>query len=112
MFCQPTSNPFMAVGAVVVEDQVQGHGARKLLIKAAQKLQELLMAMARVTLSDDAPFDDLERGEQSDGAAPLVVMGEGAVPSWFERQAWPEMGRSREVTGHLFSLANRKKRGS
>ena len=35
MFGQPAANAFMAVSAIVVENQVQGHGTGKLLIKAA-----------------------------------------------------------------------------
>ena len=35
MFSQPAPDPLMAVGAIVIEDQVQGHGTGKLLIKAA-----------------------------------------------------------------------------
>src|ERR1017187_10151886 len=48
------------------------------------------MAMARITLSDDASFDHLERGKQGRGAVPFVVMGEGAASSGFKRQ--PRLG--------------------
>src|SRR5271156_5236614 len=48
------------------------------------------MAVARITLSDDTPFDNLERGKQGCGAMPFVVMGEGAASSRFERQ--PRLG--------------------
>lgn len=70
MFGQPAANPLMAVGAVVIEDQVRGDRAGKLLI-----------TVVRITLADDAPLNDLERDKQGGRAVTLVVMGEGAAPS-------------------------------
>ncbi len=87
MFGQPAPDSFMAMGAVVIEDQVQGHGAGKLLIQAAQKLDELLMPVARVALADDSPFDDLKCRKESGRPVALIVMSEGAAASTLERQS-------------------------
>ena len=35
MFGQPASNPFMTMGAIIIQDEVQRHVARKLLVEAA-----------------------------------------------------------------------------
>ena len=82
---QPAPDARVAVGAVVVEDQVQGFPVGKLGVEFAQELEELLMAVVLVALADHSTFDHLERGEQRGGAVPNVVMGEGAAAAGFER---------------------------
>ena len=84
---QPAPDTFVAVGPIVVEDQVQGYGIGKLLVKAAQKLKELLMAVARITLANDTPFDHLERRKQGRRAMALIVMSKGAAAPGFEGQS-------------------------
>ena len=87
MLGQPTSHAFVAVGAVVVEDQVQRHGAGKFQVQTPQKFQELLMPMSGLTFADHPALHDLERGKQGGGAVPFVVVREGATASGLERQA-------------------------
>ena len=44
------------------------------------------MAVARIALSDDAPFDHLKGRKESGRTVAFIVVGEGAAPSRFERQ--------------------------
>jgi hypothetical protein len=41
------------VRAIVIHDQMQGHGRGKLLVQAAEKFQEFLMSVSLITLSYD-----------------------------------------------------------
>lgn len=63
MMGQPALHARVAVRAVVVEDQMQGRATGELSVEPLEKLQELLMSVARITLADDPTFDDLEGGE-------------------------------------------------
>ena len=53
MTLQPRLHLGMCVRAVVVHAPVQRHRAGKLVIQRAQELQELLMPMTFVALTDD-----------------------------------------------------------
>ena len=53
MTLQPGFDVGVGVGAVVVQHQVQGNLSRELFVQATQELQELLVSMALVALSDD-----------------------------------------------------------
>ena len=67
MSCEPGADLGMFVCTVVIQHQVQGHCAGKLVIQLAQKLQEFLMPMAFVALADYPSFQDLQ------GANSVVV---------------------------------------
>ena len=49
---QPRLDAGMGMGAVIVHDQVQGYLTAKLPIQAAQELQEFLMTMTPIALTD------------------------------------------------------------
>ena len=53
----------MFVGAVVVQDQVQGSLPRKLAVQSSQKSQELPMPMALMALTDRAPPQNFQSRE-------------------------------------------------
>ena len=63
MAFQPGPDVRVAVGAVVVHHQVQGDLARELFVQQTQELQELLVSMALVALSDDLPLQQLDGGK-------------------------------------------------
>ena len=86
---EPCSDLDCVVGAIVVHDQVKRSVAGKLAVEAAQKLQELLMAVTLVKVADYFSLQQIERGEQSGGSVPFVVMRHRAAPSLLERQSWP-----------------------
>jgi len=65
---------------------MQGYGTGKLLIQATQKFEELLMPVARVTLGDDSPFDDLKCRKERGRSVAFIVVGEGAAAPFFKRQ--------------------------
>jgi hypothetical protein len=86
MTLQPAPHPSVAVGAVVVEDQVQDLVAGKLVVESPQELQELLMTVAGVALANDPALHNMQRGEQRGDAVPLIVVGVGAAAAGLERQ--------------------------
>ena len=71
-----TSVPFeparyweVIVGAVIAQNHMQPACARKLRIQKLQKLQKLLMAMARITLPHGLALRDFQGGERRRRAA-------------------------------------------
>lgn len=84
---EPALHSGVFVRAIVIHDHVQGHVAGKLLIQALQKLQELLMAVTRVTLANDLALRHFQGGKQSRRAVALVVVGHGSATSLLERQS-------------------------
>ena len=83
---QPALDADVAVGAIVVEDQVQGFPVGKLGIELLEKLQELLMPVPGIALADHPAFDDLQGGKQRRGAVAMVVVRVGATAPGLERQ--------------------------
>ena len=75
------------MGAVIVDDQMQGQPRRSLAIKLAQKFQIFLMAMARHTLTDDRAVQNIERGKQRRRTVPFIVMSHGTATAFLKRQA-------------------------
>jgi len=67
------------VGAVVVHDEMHLLGGRELLLEMIQKFHKLTTAVARLTSADDFAVQNVERGEQSCRAMPLVVV---RLPFW------------------------------
>ncbi len=87
MLGQPLPHPFMPVGAVVVEDQMQGNVAWEFGVQPPQKFQELLMAVPWIALTDDSSFCHLQCGKQRRRAVAFIIMGESAAASWLHGQA-------------------------
>ena len=94
-FAKPGVDLGVLVGAVVIDDQVQVELVGELAVERAQELQELLVAVARQALADDAAVERVQRGEQRGGAVALVVVGHraGAAPfigrlGWVRSSAW------------------------
>ncbi len=84
---EPSVDVAVRVGAVVVDDQMQLAVTGELAIEEAQELQELLMAVPRQALADDAAVERAERGEQGRRAVALVVMGHRAGATALDREA-------------------------
>lgn len=68
-------------------DEVKFDLAGKLLVEAVEKLDKLLLAMARIALADDFAPCDLQSGEKRGGTVALVIMGHRPTLALFERQA-------------------------
>ena len=71
---EPALDACVAVGAIVIEDQMQRLLAGKLGLKPLEKLQELLMPVPGITLAGHPTFDDLQGGKQPHGAVTVAVV--------------------------------------
>jgi len=71
---EPPFDLGMLMSRIVVGDQVQFKVGRDVSIEMFQKAQELLMAMARLTLGDDPAVDYVERREERGGAVAIVIV--------------------------------------
>ena len=81
---EPALHSWMFVRAVIIHHHMQLDLAGEFRIQALQELQEFLMAMARVTLTDDLALRHFQRGKQSRGAIALVIVGHGSTPTLLE----------------------------
>ena len=88
----------MAMGAIIVEDEVQTRRLWKFRVQAAEESQELLMPVTGITFSDDAAFGHLQRGKEGGGPVAFVIVRKGAAAAWFERQAWLSAVESLDLT--------------
>ncbi len=84
---QPGLDLGLLVRTVVVHHQMQAYLSGELLVEAAQKLQELLVAMPLIALSDHPSLQDLQSGEQRGRSVAFVVMRHGSAASLFHGQA-------------------------
>ena len=75
------------MGAVIVHHQVQWSLAGELTVNTTEKLQELLMAVALMTVADDLALEQIQGGKQRSGAIPLVVMRHRAAAPFLDGQA-------------------------
>src|SRR5207302_5222851 len=73
--------------------------SRELLLQALKKLQEFLMAVARVALSDHLSLQDFQGSEQGGGSVAFIVMSHGSAPALFQGRA-----RLRAVEGLNLAL--------
>jgi hypothetical protein len=76
------------VCGVIVGDQVHVEPLLGVAIDGAQEFKPFLMAMSLHALPDDAAGGDLEGGKQRCCSVTFVVLGHGASPPFFHRQAW------------------------
>jgi hypothetical protein len=75
VFYHPRGNTVMFVGAVIVDNHVEVDSAGGLPVElAAQKLEILLMAVARRALTDDRSIENIECGKQRGCAVALVIV--------------------------------------
>ena len=82
---QPGLNLGMFRRAVVVHHQVQRHRAREFLVQPPQKFKPLLVAVAGLTLTDDPPLQNLQRGKQRRGAVALVIVRHRCAAAFLQR---------------------------
>ena len=85
----------MLVGAIIVDHQVQIQFFRKLSVQTPEKLDELLMPMPRVTLSNHLAFQNFQSGKQRRCAMAHVIMSVSARTALLERQARHAVQRGR-----------------
>ena len=71
---QPRAHLRVLVGAVVVDDEMHVERAWNLGLEMAQEREELLMAMARLALSEDLAVGHVEGGKQGGCAMAVVVV--------------------------------------
>jgi hypothetical protein len=62
---------------------MQAHLSWELLIEATQKLQELLVAMPLIALSDHPSLQDFQSGEQRGCSIAFIVMRQGSAATFF-----------------------------
>ena len=77
----------MLVGAVVVEDDVDGLALGNVPFDPVEEADELLMPVALHVLPDDRSVQHVERGEERRRAVAFVVVGHGGAAALLQRQA-------------------------
>ena len=75
------------MGAVIIHDEMEGNLTGELLVEGAQELEELLMPMPLLALTDHLPLQRLQSGEQGGDAVALVVVGHRPTTPLFNGQA-------------------------
>lgn len=83
---QPFLHIGLSVGPVIVQDQVEGHVSRELPVQSPQEAQELLVPVARETLPNHPPVQNIERRKKRGDTVPQVVMGHGSTAPLFYGQ--------------------------
>jgi hypothetical protein len=75
------------VGGIVIEDGMDelagGHDG----LDPVEEADEFLVPMARYTLVDDRPIEDIQRGEQRGRTVPDIIVGHRPGPALLHRQA-------------------------
>jgi hypothetical protein len=84
---KPGAHLGMFVGAVVVDDGVDGLSFWHLRLDGVEEADELLMAMALHVVSDDGAIEHVEGSEQRGGTMAFVVVGHGAGAARLHRQS-------------------------
>lgn len=84
------SAPAAVDGATALDGQrtspmVQRNLSRKLSIQPSEKPEELLVAVARMALSDHTSAEDLQRGEQRGGSVAFIILRHRPAPALLER---------------------------
>src|ERR1700735_1671875 len=85
---EPALHSGVLVGAIIIHHHMQPDLAGKRRIQTLQKFQKLLVAMARITLTDALALRDFQGGEQRRRAVALVVVGHRSTATLLERQSW------------------------
>ena len=87
MFLYPAFNAGMLMGCVLVDDEVQVEPRRGLTIYLAQEFEELFMAMAIETFSDNGSLKHVERCEKRRRAVANIVVSHGSATPALEGQS-------------------------
>jgi len=82
MFLQPVFDFGMRMRPIVVQNKMKIQPARRLALDLAQKLQEFLVPVTRITGPDHRPFQDVQRREQRRCPMAFVVMGHRPAGEW------------------------------
>jgi len=77
----------MLMRSIIVHDDMQRDIAGERLVEGAQELEEFLMPMSLLAVTDHLTLQGLQRGEARGGAVPLVVLGQSPPPTLCGRQA-------------------------
>ena len=88
MLFEPRFHRGMPMSSVVVHHQVQSCLAWKLAIDVAQKLEELLMTVSLVKITDDFSLQHIRGGKQGSRSVPLVIVGHGSTTALLQRKTW------------------------
>ena len=75
MLFQPGTHFLFFVRAIVIHDQMQGHGRGKLLVQAAEKFQEFLMSVSLITQPYDVALRQFQGSEPRGSAVAYVGVG-------------------------------------
>lgn len=84
---EPSSDPRMLVGRIVVDDQVQIEMGRCLLIDQLEELEPLPVSVTFETPADESALGDFHGREERGGSMSPVVVRHGPAPALPERQA-------------------------
>ena len=79
MLGQPSTDLFLLVGGIVVEDDMDGLVRRQFGLDGIDEPDKLLMAMALHVAPDDGAIEHVQRREQRGCAVALVVVGHAQV---------------------------------
>jgi len=89
---RPSTDLFLLVGGIAIEDDMDGLVRRQFSV---EELDKLLMAMALHVAPDDGAIEHVQRREQHGCAVALVVVGMVAPrprlsgrPGWVRSSAW------------------------
>ena len=97
---EPALNSWMFMRAVVVHDDMQLQVAGELLVQSFKELQELLMPVSGVAMSDHLALRHLKCGKQSRGAISFVVVGHRSTAALLQGQ--PRLGTIQGLNLALF----------
>ena len=86
VFGQPGLHLGVLVGGVVIDDQVESEPFRRLPIELLEEAEELVVAVAVVTLAHDFTGSDVEGSEERRRAMALVIMGHRPRPALLHGQ--------------------------
>jgi len=84
---EPSPHVLMLMRSIIVHDDMQRDIAGERLVEGAQELEEFLMPMSLLAVTDHLTLQGLQRGEERRCAIALVVMRHGPATAFLERQA-------------------------
>src|SRR4030042_477709 len=90
----------MIVSAIVIKNEMEIQLPRSFTIDLAQKLQKLLIAMKRITGTDNGTFENIQRCKEAGGPVTFIIMRHRPTSSFFHRQ--PGLGSVQRLYLRLF----------
>src|SRR5215467_2304229 len=85
---QPGQHSGVFVRGIVVEHRVDHLAGRDLALDRVEKADEFTVAVPLHAAADHCAVEHAQRGEQSGGAVPLVVVCHGLAAPGLDRQSW------------------------